>query len=194
MTDTLAPPFPPFRWDEYWWTGPVRLPAWAGLRPPERADAETPPAPPRPDGTVDVLVRVKGFEPQPPNDAQAAAFAYLLAQQTAIRDAILQAAFAYYTADYLDWRGEHGYDAAQAARWLPDLHHPDDLKPLIRLLSIGIFPTQQGGLAYVGYEFACTWDDEHGLGAMTHGDRIVELGQADSALLEWIATRDAARP
>jgi|GEM_PF-7134692 len=35
----------------------------------------------------------------------------------------------------------------------------------------------------VGYELRCAWDTEHGVGVMTHEDRVVEVGQADTALL-----------
>ncbi len=44
-----------------------------------------------------------------------------------------------------------------------------------------------------GYEFGCRWDDEHGLGAMTHAGRVVEVGGADTAILEWIATGDGGK-
>lgn len=46
------------------------------------------------------------------------------------------------------------------------------------------------GYAYVGYEFGCTWDEEHGLGFMTYKDRIVDFGGADSAFLTWVARKD----
>jgi hypothetical protein len=46
------------------------------------------------------------------------------------------------------------------------------------------------GFAYVGYEFGCTWDDEHGLGFMTHKDRIIDFGGADTSFLTWVASGD----
>ena len=50
------------------------------------------------------------------------------------------------------------------------------------------------GVPYVGFEFGCTWDDEHGLGILMHGQRAVEIGGADTAFLLWIAEQDAERP
>jgi hypothetical protein len=44
---------------------------------------------------------------------------------------------------------------------------------------------------YVGFEFGCTWDDEHGLGVLMHGERVVDVGGAETAFLLWIAERDA---
>ena len=45
-------------------------------------------------------------------------------------------------------------------------------------------------MAYVGWEFGCTWDDEHGLGVMTHGNPIVNVGAADIAF-GWEAKNDS---
>lgn len=45
-------------------------------------------------------------------------------------------------------------------------------------------------MAYVGYEFRCTWDEEHGMGVMTHKNRVVAIGGADVSILEWIAESD----
>ena len=49
------------------------------------------------------------------------------------------------------------------------------------------------GAAYVGYEFGCAWEEEHGLGLMMHQGRIVAMGGADTAILEWIAEKDAQK-
>lgn len=64
--------------------------------------------------------------------------------------------------------------------------------PAVRTESgVVVHAVVRDGAAYVGYEFACAWDEEHGLGAMTHRDRVVAVGQADVAILEWIAEQDA---
>jgi hypothetical protein len=182
--DTLAQPFPPFEWDGYWWAGIVKLPAWAGQRP-WRSSANAA------NDTVEIHVNTEDDEPAPPLPSQAAAFEHLMAQQEAVRDAILQALFASYSANYLVWREENGYDEAEAEEFLPALQQPADLKALITLASVNIFRTSKDGLSYVGYEFACTWEAEHGLGAMMHGSRVVETGGADTGILEWIAAKDA---
>jgi len=35
---------------------------------------------------------------------------------------------------------------------------------------------EKDGIPYVGFEFGCTWDEEHGLGVLMHGTRTVEIG------------------
>jgi hypothetical protein len=65
----------------------------------------------------------------------------------------------------------------------------------VELDAVYIQSIHVGGLAYVGYGLRCGWDTEHGLGVLTHGDRVVEVGGADTAFLGWIAERDrAAQP
>jgi len=51
----------------------------------------------------------------------------------------------------------------------------------------------RGRSPYLGFSFRCTRDREHGLGVIMHGRRVVEVGGADVAVLEWIARRDADR-
>ena len=46
------------------------------------------------------------------------------------------------------------------------------------------------GIAYVGLEFGCEWDSEHGMGVMLHRDRILELSQADSSFNGHLARKD----
>ncbi len=65
-----------------------------------------------------------------------------------------------------------------------------EIRAQVLLQNITIFRVVRGEVAYVGYGFACDWDPEHGAGVMTHGDRVVAVGGADTAVLSWIAKRD----
>jgi hypothetical protein len=184
VPETLAPPFPPLPWDGYAWASLVQLPAWAGLHLPDETSLPT-------DGTVEVRVSTENDEPVLPSPEQAAAYEQLTAQAEKVREAILVAVFEWYQQDYLTWRDENGYDEEEAARYLPELTEPAQLTGLMQLTAINVFPTAKDGLSYTGYEFVCSWEEEHGLGAMLHGSRVVEVGGADTAILEWIAARDA---
>ncbi len=64
------------------------------------------------------------------------------------------------------------------------------LRDAIRLTVVHVLNPQREGEAYVGYQFACGWDDEHELGVMTHRGRVVSIGGGDTAFLSWIAKRD----
>jgi hypothetical protein len=126
-------------------------------------------------------------EKQAPTPAQAAAFQYLLDNEAAIQASVLDAIFEAYP----EWQDEYGFDEEEAEELMPPIESPDQLKQLIGLSTIHILSVAKGGVAYVGFELGCTWDDEHGLGVMTHRKRVVKLGGADAAFLEWIAENDA---
>jgi hypothetical protein len=36
-------------------------------------------------------------------------------------------------------------------------------------------------MSYVGLEFGCSWDKEHGFGVMLHGSRVFDIGSADTS-------------
>ena len=74
---------------------------------------------------------------------------------------------------------------------MPDIFSADDLKPLVGLYAVNVHQIEKDALPYLGFEFGCTWDSEHGLGVLRHGTRVVEVGGADTAILLWIAERDA---
>ncbi len=40
----------------------------------------------------------------------------------------------------------------------------------------------------------CTWDEEHGVGVLTHKGRVVKLGQADTAFDSHAAKKDGGKP
>lgn len=84
----------------------------------------------------------------------------------------------------------YGYSEEDAAILMPDVNDPFEFNLLIGLSTIHLLNVSKDGIAYVGYEFGCNWDDEHGLGVMTHKDRVIEIGGVDTAFLSWVAERD----
>jgi hypothetical protein len=63
------------------------------------------------------------------------------------------------------------------------------LKRYIGLHSVNIHQLL-GDVPYIGYEFGCNWEEEHGYGVMMHGMRQVAIGDADTALHLWVAQKD----
>jgi hypothetical protein len=182
-------PFPLLEWDEFFWTGTIVLPAWKGFqcrlgpyatRRSKRAS----------DGTTRLTIPPPVEDTQTlPSPEQAAAYQHLIKRQAAIRDAILKAVFG----EYPDYRAAfyEDYDLDESDDALPVLDRPKQLRDLIGLSNVLIHSVVREDLAYVGYEFGCAWEEEHGLGTMVHRDRIVTVGGADVSILEWIAGRDA---
>ena len=82
------------------------------------------------------------------------------------------------------------YDIPVSEDELPTIDTMAGLSRVMTLEAVSVHQIFQDGVPYVGYEFACDWDEEHGLGILIHKDRIVELGGADTAWLLWIAEED----
>lgn len=125
-----------------------------------------------------------GGEPAP---MMIAAARWLLANDAAfyraVRDAML--------ADLPRLRAEqNSIVLADDAFLLPPQWDEGTLHTLVRLNSVTFHPVT--GAHYIGLDFGCAWDDEHGYGVMMAGTDTVATGGADVGGLSWIAARHAA--
>lgn len=166
--------------------GMIHLPVWAGFQSRRGSYASIDKNEPS-DGTVvlrmgsDRLVDRPGVSPE-----QAAAYHYLIANQASIQKEILT----FLLEQYADLRQAYGYEPEEALKFMPDVTDAEGFKRLIGLSTLHILEDMKEGLAYVGYGFGCKWDDEHGLGIMTHRETIIDWGGFDSSFLSWIAEKD----
>lgn len=193
------PPFPRLEWEEPFWTARVVLDSWQDFQPAYKGRDATPRRRKKAAGPAELSVVLPDeltFEGirAIPSPGQAAAYGYLLDHETEVQAAILRAVFRAYP----EFRDKEGYwaedeeaEEALKARIAPPLKRPEELKALIGLRAVHILRVTRAGFAYVGFEFDCTWDSEHGLGVMTHKRRVVEVGEADSSFEEEVAEADA---
>jgi hypothetical protein len=187
--DTLSlPPLPTLKWDDYSWVTSIMLPSWEGFQSrqgPYNSIDELITS----DGSITLMLHTPDNEPSTLSIEQVVAYQHLIEHQEYIRDSLLQAIFA----EYPTWQEEYALDfsAEEAEEVMPHIQSPEQLKDLIGLSIVHIHTDAKDGIAYVGYEFGCNWEEEHGLGAMTHAGRVVDIGGADTAILEWIAEQDA---
>jgi hypothetical protein len=86
-------------------------------------------------------------------------------------------------AEYPKWKPDYGYSEEDAKHFMPDVTSKEAFKNLIMLANVHVLPVEHEGIAYIGYEFNCQWDVEHGMGAMFHDARMVELGMAESSFM-----------
>jgi hypothetical protein len=141
-----------------------------------------------PDELVDEGVRAI------PSDEQAAAYDYLLRHEQTVHAAVLRAVLRVYpqiceSVEF--WPDDEAEEETIRDKLAPRVRRPEDFASLIGLQEVRILSLAHTGLAYVGFEFDCTWDGEHGLGVLTHKDRVVEVGGGDTAFDNDIARRDA---
>lgn len=83
---------------------------------------------------------------------------------------------------YSQWQQQYGYSDEEMVKYMPNVTSLDDFRSLLGPHCIHIMDRDMKGFSYVGYEFGCMWDEEHGFGALTHKNSIVEIGGADIAL------------
>jgi hypothetical protein len=151
------PPFPPLDWDDCeWWVGEVSVSFGncAGLQVAPHDPAVS----------------------RMPTSAQGNALAYLMQNGDQVFAAVLKALLPYYQRmrpKYIEFLGR------DADRLMPEATQPEALASLIDLRQVHVHPWEKSGIGYVGLEFGCTWDVEHGLGVMMHNDRVVDLGGAE---------------
>jgi hypothetical protein len=170
------PPFPPLKWDLYFWEGEVVLKSWAGYRLGRKKPSS---------GAARVSISPPGeVERATPSPEQAVAFRHLLAEEKLIHDTVLHAIFDYYP-------GEAIYNEEDEP---PPIRRPQQLRTKISLSEVHVLDVVRDGAAYVGLQFRCTWDQEHGCGVMLHLDHVVATGQADTSFHAGIARRDVDRP
>lgn len=127
----------------------------------------------------DAALTVPPYDPsvsRTPEDYQCEAMAFHLENGEQIFAGLLKALQPYYEKirpRYVEFLGED-FDAL-----MPSLSTADALAPLIDLRHVHIHPWKKDVAGYVGLQFGCTWDDEHGLGFLMHLDTVVEIGGAD---------------
>lgn len=175
--------------DDTWWTARAVLPSWNGFQARQGsygAQSSDEPS----DGTVPIVFAPEGRDNAPLSDAEVASVAWVVENEAALSAALLTALLAAYPS----LQDRYGYSVQEQAQCMPKVIDTEGFRDLIGLHSVNVHPLQVNGIPYVGFELGCTWDDEHGLGVLLHGTRVVKIGGADTAILLWIAERDAATP
>jgi len=183
----------PLKWGEYFWEGKTVLRSWAGFQ--ERLGPYAWVSSSEPSkGEVRLYVSSPDENnqknPAPPSESQTKAFSYLQENDQSVQQKVLKAIFDVYS----KWRESYrSFLGQRFDQEMPVLFTPLDLKPLIGLSTIHILSVDKDGLAYVGFEFGCTWEEEHGLGVMSHRDHIVDVGSAEEAFSTSVAKEHASK-
>ena len=176
-----------FQWDGFFWTAKAQLPSWAGYQTrngPYGSISSDEPS----DGLVTITFAPEGRDESPLTEQEHASVQWLLDHEAGVASAVLEGLLA----EYPRLQRVYGYERAERETYMPDVSSTEDFRQLIGLHDVSVHPLLKEGLPYLGYEFGCTWDGEHGLGVLVHGSRVVEVGGADTAFTLWIAKRDAA--
>ena len=114
------------------------------------------------------------------------AYNYLLENQYEIRDNIIKRLIADFETlketYYLDPQDDPGVPNITAAN-KKDI----DLRPFIGPNSISITEEIRDDMSYVEWFLNCTWDVEHGLAAVTHKERVIDLDRGETDIWKIFA-------
>ena len=136
------------------------------------------------DGFVTIVL---GRDKSPLTDQERASAQWLLDHEAEVASAVLEGLLA----EYPRLQQVYGYEGAERDEYMPEVSSTKDFRQLIGLHNVHVLSLWKEDLPYMGYEFGCIWDDEHGLGVLMHGTRVVKVGDAQTAFTLWMAKRDA---
>ena len=171
---------------KYGFEGTIRLAAWAGFQSRDGVYGSLS-SQEKSDGTcrLDTGGDMADDDPRI-REYHVRAFEYLTQHQEEIKNKVLDALLV----EYKQLQELYGYEGDEKEEFMPDITHSSEFSSLIGLSAVHLMNVEKEGVGYVGFEFGCTWDEEHGLGIMTYKDRVIKVGEADSSFLTWVARQD----
>lgn len=111
---------------------------------------------------------------------------YLISKQQNMLEVMLDTVYEHYST----WQEEYGYAADEKELLMPDIFRSVELKTLLYPEKVFIMDIEVNEVPYIGVQFRCKWDEEHGVGLMFYKDRVVKVGGSDTAFMNWIAEED----
>ena len=131
------------------------------------------------DFGLDVVYREVSFDEKAFRQSETfkQAVAYAVEHQQELYTAIMAGIRTEYDKAVND-KDSYGYTADL---YVPPAETDDELKKLITPTSVHINVTEKDGFPYIGYEFECSWDEEHGVGVLMYKTEVDSTGHADIA-------------
>lgn len=176
-----------FEWNGFLWEAKISDRAWSGFQerkgPYGAISSNT-----LSQGEVTVVFAPEGRGDDPLNDEELSLVSWFLANQQEVSDTIVDLLFNSYGEIKSGYIEEFGGEISDA---FPDIKSKTDLKKLVGIVSVNIHQVSKDGIPYIGVEMGCDWEEEHGLGFLLHGQQVVDLGGADTAILLWKARQHA---
>jgi hypothetical protein len=174
--------------DRFWTTTGI-LPSWKGFQS-RRGPYGARDTAQASDGIVEVVFAPEERGTEPLSEVELASVSWVIENEASISQALIASLFR----EYRSLQELYKYAGQEKAELMPDIQSAEEFRSLIGLHTVYVHQVQRDGIPYAGFEFGCTWEPEHGLGILMHGNRTVKIGWADTAFLLWIAVKDRALP
>lgn len=105
-------------------------------------------------------------------------YLYIISNQEVILNKLLSYIYGYYC---------QVWDEYELHQYFDFVPNENEIVCTIKPHRIYILNFENEGIPYIGYEFYCDWENEHGLGIMLHKEELVDIGFADIAFSSWVA-------
>lgn len=171
--------------DELWWEAELRLPSWADYQSRLGEYGSKDKREPS-DGSVVLIFAPEGRGIEPLKEQEMRLVKWFEQNESIVSEQVKLALIRWCSPDSQERTSRFDFDDD-----FPAIATEDDLKRNVGLYAVNIHQVNSDGVPYLGYEFGCEWDDEHGAGVLMHGTKVVSVGLADTAFLLWIAELDA---
>ncbi len=114
-----------------------------------------------------------------PTDEQKNAIEYLFSNEYELGKTIIDYIFLEYN------KLREYYKESDDSDFMPKLDNSYGLTKLIELTQIFVLSNSNLGTSFIGFYFGCGWDDEHGIGLLTHKNTVLQFGQIEEASDEY---------
>ena len=126
------------------------------------------------------------------------AYEYLVTNQEKLLQIILNALLV----EYPIMQEEYGYEDEELDEYMPNVDNIQEFKEIMEPKRVYILDVENDEyfisphaavrfkMAYLGFHFICSWDEDHDYGVMMYKERVVKMGGGDVAFLSWIAEED----
>ncbi len=181
-----VPPLPLLTGDGLFWTGRITLASWAGYQSRGGGYASRDREEPS-DGQVKLSVEAPSagrLGASLPVAEQIAAYEYLHDHEAHVTEVAVKAILE----EHPKWRERWKIKEDDPA--MPSIKTVEELRNAIGLGTVHILNVAKEGVAYLGLECGCEWDQEHGLGVLLLRDRVLEVCQANTSFNEVKAILD----
>ncbi|GGB21113.1 DUF6985 domain-containing protein [Agarivorans gilvus] len=178
---------PNFQWNEFSWQADVKLPAWSGFQERNRPYGAISSDEPS-NGTIKIVFAPEGRGDESLNSTEMELINWFISHQRQVIESITNTLFSNYAAIKGSCIEESGEEMAE---YFPEVKDVSDIKSVVGIISVNIHQVSKDNIPYIGVEMGCNWEEEHGMGFLLHGNKIVEAGGADTAFLLWLAEKHA---
>jgi hypothetical protein len=169
--------------DELWWGADLCLSTWVEYQS-RRGPYGSVDSPSPSNGSVRFIFAPEGRDLAPLNEQEVALTLWFELNEPVVSKAVKEAV--------IDWCSPNNIVRNKSFDFgeeFPSISSEHELRQFAGLHTVYMHQIISSGVPYLGYEFGCQWEEEHGLGVLMHGARCVEVGFADTAMMLWIAKK-----